>query len=138
MVNHSQQEKSDWGWNYVPKLYVGFASLKDRKKILKYIEHIFETLKPPLKSHLTMMFSYVQDGFWADHSCEKKIGYICKRKPLSEAPTEEETIDTGCQRVSEEKLLKLTRLLGRIKKMTPGWIWKETGKKEKWFLCCHH
>uniref|UniRef100_A0A8B9EC39 Macrophage mannose receptor 1 n=1 Tax=Anser cygnoides TaxID=8845 RepID=A0A8B9EC39_ANSCY len=39
-----------------------------------------------------------KDGFWADHSCEKKIGYICKRKPMSEAPTEEETIDTGCQR----------------------------------------
>ncbi|GAB0184743.1 macrophage mannose receptor 1 [Grus japonensis] len=39
-----------------------------------------------------------KDGFWADHSCEKKIGYICKRKPMSEAPTEEETIDMGCQR----------------------------------------
>lgn len=46
--------------------------------------------------------SYIQDGFWADHSCEKKIGYICKRKPMSEAPTEEETIDMGCQIVSEE------------------------------------
>lgn len=46
---------------------------------------------------------YVQDGFWADHSCEKKIGYICKRKPVSDAPTEEEAIDMGCQRVSEEK-----------------------------------
>ncbi|XP_054245985.1 macrophage mannose receptor 1-like [Indicator indicator] len=39
-----------------------------------------------------------KDGFWADHSCEKKIGYICKRKPLSEAPAEEEAADMGCQR----------------------------------------
>ncbi|OXB84688.1 UNVERIFIED_CONTAM: hypothetical protein H355_001165 [Colinus virginianus] len=39
-----------------------------------------------------------KDGYWADHSCEKKIGYICKRKPMSEAPAEEETIDMGCQR----------------------------------------
>ncbi|NXS54327.1 MRC1 protein, partial [Brachypteracias leptosomus] len=39
-----------------------------------------------------------KDGFWADHSCEKKIGYICKRKPMSEAPAEEEIIDMGCQR----------------------------------------
>lgn len=68
------------------------------------------------KSHLTVMFcSYVQDGFWADHSCEKKIGYICKRKPMSEAPTEEETIDMGCQRVSEEKA-DLNSLLGMIKR----------------------
>lgn len=49
-----------------------------------------------------MFRSSVQDGFWADHSCEKKIGYICKRKPMSEAPAEE-GIDVGCQRVSEEK-----------------------------------
>ncbi|XP_009079448.1 PREDICTED: macrophage mannose receptor 1-like, partial [Acanthisitta chloris] len=39
-----------------------------------------------------------ENGFWADRSCEKKIGYICKRKPMSDAPTEEETIDMGCQR----------------------------------------
>ncbi|KAM9024791.1 macrophage mannose receptor 1-like isoform 1-T1 [Ara ararauna] len=38
-----------------------------------------------------------KDGFWADHSCEKRIGYICKRKPMSEGPTEEEVIDMGCQ-----------------------------------------
>ncbi|KAJ7408292.1 Macrophage mannose receptor 1 [Pitangus sulphuratus] len=39
-----------------------------------------------------------KDGFWADHSCEKKIGYICKRKPMSDGPSEEESIDMGCQR----------------------------------------
>uniref|UniRef100_A0A8C4UK20 Mannose receptor C-type 1 n=1 Tax=Falco tinnunculus TaxID=100819 RepID=A0A8C4UK20_FALTI len=44
-----------------------------------------------------------KDGFWADRSCEKKIGYICKRKPMSEAPTEDETVDMGCQRVSDQK-----------------------------------
>uniref|UniRef100_A0A8B9GP43 Macrophage mannose receptor 1 n=1 Tax=Amazona collaria TaxID=241587 RepID=A0A8B9GP43_9PSIT len=38
-----------------------------------------------------------KDGFWADHSCEKRVGYICKRKPMSEGPTEEEVIDMGCQ-----------------------------------------
>lgn len=59
------------------------------------------------KSNLTVLLcSNVQDGFWADHSCEKKIGYICKRKPMSEAPTEEETIDTGCQRVSKGEVVR--------------------------------
>ncbi|XP_064018396.1 macrophage mannose receptor 1 isoform X1 [Pogoniulus pusillus] len=39
-----------------------------------------------------------KDGFWADHSCEKKTGYICKRKALAEVGVEEEPVDTGCQR----------------------------------------
>ncbi|CAM4522259.1 unnamed protein product [Caretta caretta] len=39
-----------------------------------------------------------QDGYWADHACEKKLAYICKRKPLAEASGEEEIIDPGCQR----------------------------------------
>lgn len=34
---------------------------------------------------------------------------------MSEAPTEEETIDMGCQRVSEEKA-DLNSLLGMIKR----------------------
>ncbi|XP_050795449.1 macrophage mannose receptor 1-like [Gopherus flavomarginatus] len=39
-----------------------------------------------------------QDGYWADHACEKKLAYICKRKPLAEASGEEEINDPGCQR----------------------------------------
>ncbi|XP_014457049.1 macrophage mannose receptor 1 isoform X1 [Alligator mississippiensis] len=39
-----------------------------------------------------------KDGYWADHACEKKLGYICKRKPLGEAPKEEEIVEEGCQR----------------------------------------
>ncbi|XP_067418418.1 macrophage mannose receptor 1-like [Emydura macquarii macquarii] len=39
-----------------------------------------------------------QDGYWADHPCEKKVGYLCKRKPLSQISQEMEIIDTGCQK----------------------------------------
>ncbi|KFV80640.1 Macrophage mannose receptor 1, partial [Struthio camelus australis] len=31
-----------------------------------------------------------EDGSWADSACEKKLGYICKRKPLAEEPGEAE------------------------------------------------
>ncbi|XP_044862469.1 macrophage mannose receptor 1-like [Mauremys mutica] len=39
-----------------------------------------------------------QDGYWADHLCEKKVGYICKRKPLSQVSQEMESTDAGCQK----------------------------------------
>ncbi|XP_019388002.1 PREDICTED: macrophage mannose receptor 1-like [Crocodylus porosus] len=39
-----------------------------------------------------------EDGYWADDDCEKKFGYICKRKPLAEEPGEAEIIDQGCQK----------------------------------------
>ncbi|KAM9163688.1 macrophage mannose receptor 1-like isoform 1-T1 [Pangshura tecta] len=39
-----------------------------------------------------------QDGYWAANVCEKKLGYICKRTPLPQAPREVEIIDPGCQR----------------------------------------
>ncbi|XP_062983516.1 macrophage mannose receptor 1-like [Elgaria multicarinata webbii] len=38
-----------------------------------------------------------KDGYWADQPCDGKFGYICKRKPLKEAPEEKETVDEGCQ-----------------------------------------
>ncbi|CAM5112433.1 unnamed protein product, partial [Natator depressus] len=39
-----------------------------------------------------------QDGYWAANLCERKLGYICKRTPLPQAPREVEIIDRGCQR----------------------------------------
>uniref|UniRef100_A0A8C8RNB2 Macrophage mannose receptor 1 n=1 Tax=Pelusios castaneus TaxID=367368 RepID=A0A8C8RNB2_9SAUR len=39
-----------------------------------------------------------QDGYWADHLCEKKVGYLCKRKPLSQENEEIESVDAGCQK----------------------------------------
>nr|XP_008161018.1 macrophage mannose receptor 1-like isoform X2 [Chrysemys picta bellii] len=39
-----------------------------------------------------------QDGYWADHLCEKKVGYICKRKPLSQVSQEMESTDAGCRK----------------------------------------
>uniref|UniRef100_H3APD1 Macrophage mannose receptor 1 n=1 Tax=Latimeria chalumnae TaxID=7897 RepID=H3APD1_LATCH len=37
-------------------------------------------------------------AYWADHICEKKHSYICKRKPLTIAPAEVETQEKGCKR----------------------------------------
>ncbi|XP_039915265.1 macrophage mannose receptor 1-like [Hirundo rustica] len=39
-----------------------------------------------------------QDGSWADSACERKFGYICKRKPLAEEPGEAEVTYPGCQK----------------------------------------
>uniref|UniRef100_A0A8C6YLE7 Macrophage mannose receptor 1-like n=1 Tax=Nothoprocta perdicaria TaxID=30464 RepID=A0A8C6YLE7_NOTPE len=39
-----------------------------------------------------------EDGFWADSVCEKKLGYICKRKPLAEESEEAEITYPGCQK----------------------------------------
>ncbi|XP_021244970.1 macrophage mannose receptor 1-like [Numida meleagris] len=39
-----------------------------------------------------------EDGFWADSSCETKLGYICKRKPLAEESGEAEVTYPGCQK----------------------------------------
>uniref|UniRef100_A0A8V0XRY1 Macrophage mannose receptor 1 n=1 Tax=Gallus gallus TaxID=9031 RepID=A0A8V0XRY1_CHICK len=39
-----------------------------------------------------------EDGFWADSTCERKLGYICKRKPLAEESGEAEVTYPGCQK----------------------------------------
>ncbi|XP_030908399.2 macrophage mannose receptor 1 [Melopsittacus undulatus] len=39
-----------------------------------------------------------EDGSWADSACEKKLGYVCKRKPLAEQAGEEEVTHPGCQK----------------------------------------
>uniref|UniRef100_A0A8D0GKN6 C-type lectin domain-containing protein n=1 Tax=Sphenodon punctatus TaxID=8508 RepID=A0A8D0GKN6_SPHPU len=39
-----------------------------------------------------------KDGFWADDDCDQKFSYICRRKPLAGAPTQDETIEPGCQK----------------------------------------
>ncbi|XP_074721575.1 macrophage mannose receptor 1-like [Strix uralensis] len=39
-----------------------------------------------------------QDGYWADYICEKKAGYICKRKPISQIAGEKEITDAGCKK----------------------------------------
>uniref|UniRef100_A0A803SZJ7 Mannose receptor C-type 1 n=1 Tax=Anolis carolinensis TaxID=28377 RepID=A0A803SZJ7_ANOCA len=39
-----------------------------------------------------------KDGYWADQQCDVKLGFICKRKPLKEAPEEQDKIEEGCQR----------------------------------------
>ncbi|XP_053119453.1 macrophage mannose receptor 1 isoform X2 [Hemicordylus capensis] len=39
-----------------------------------------------------------KDGYWSDQPCDMKLGYICKSKPLKEAPAETETVQEGCKR----------------------------------------
>uniref|UniRef100_A0A8C4W867 Mannose receptor C-type 1 n=1 Tax=Gopherus evgoodei TaxID=1825980 RepID=A0A8C4W867_9SAUR len=39
-----------------------------------------------------------EDGYWADDVCEKKLGYICKMKPLAEESEKVEVIIPGCQK----------------------------------------
>nr|XP_009671984.1 PREDICTED: macrophage mannose receptor 1-like [Struthio camelus australis] len=39
-----------------------------------------------------------QDGYWADYVCEKKAGYICKRKPIPQTAGEKESTDVGCKK----------------------------------------
>ncbi|XP_074013799.1 macrophage mannose receptor 1-like [Numenius arquata] len=39
-----------------------------------------------------------QYGYWADYVCEKKAGYICKRKPKSQTAGEKEITDAGCKK----------------------------------------
>ncbi|NXR67350.1 MRC1 protein, partial [Rhadina sibilatrix] len=39
-----------------------------------------------------------QNGYWADHICEKKAGYICKRKASSQIAGEKEITAAGCKK----------------------------------------
>ncbi|XP_031470280.1 macrophage mannose receptor 1-like [Phasianus colchicus] len=39
-----------------------------------------------------------QDGYFADSDCEKKAGYICKRKPIQQIAREKKNIDVGCKK----------------------------------------
>uniref|UniRef100_A0A8U7NHV1 Uncharacterized protein n=1 Tax=Corvus moneduloides TaxID=1196302 RepID=A0A8U7NHV1_CORMO len=39
-----------------------------------------------------------QNGYWADHICEKKTGYICKRKATSQIAGEKEITEAGCKK----------------------------------------
>ncbi|KFW86143.1 Macrophage mannose receptor 1, partial [Manacus vitellinus] len=39
-----------------------------------------------------------QDGYWADSVCEKRAGYICKRKAISKIANEKEITDAGCKK----------------------------------------
>ncbi|NXW69030.1 MRC1 protein, partial [Hirundo rustica] len=39
-----------------------------------------------------------QNGYWADHVCEKKAGYICKRKATSQIAGEKEITAAGCKK----------------------------------------
>uniref|UniRef100_A0A8C5J4F8 MRC1 protein n=1 Tax=Junco hyemalis TaxID=40217 RepID=A0A8C5J4F8_JUNHY len=39
-----------------------------------------------------------QNGYWADHVCEKKAGYICKRKATSQRAGEQESSLAGCKK----------------------------------------
>lgn len=45
-------------------------------------------------------FFLTQNGYWADHVCEKKAGYICKRKGTSKIAGEKEITAAGCKKVS--------------------------------------
>ncbi|KFP00022.1 Macrophage mannose receptor 1, partial [Calypte anna] len=38
-----------------------------------------------------------QDGYWATDVCDKHLGYICKKKPSSQASEKETIKDAGCQ-----------------------------------------
>ncbi|XP_054027247.1 macrophage mannose receptor 1 [Dryobates pubescens] len=39
-----------------------------------------------------------KDGYWADHGCEQKAGYICKKGPAAEMAGEKETSEEGCKK----------------------------------------
>ncbi|NXD18944.1 MRC1 protein, partial [Spelaeornis formosus] len=39
-----------------------------------------------------------QNGYWADHVCERKAGYICKRKATSQIAGEKEITAAGCKK----------------------------------------
>ncbi|NXR28021.1 MRC1 protein, partial [Cinclus mexicanus] len=39
-----------------------------------------------------------QNGYWADHVCEKKAGYVCKRKATSQIAGEKEITAEGCKK----------------------------------------
>ncbi|NXO00783.1 MRC1 protein, partial [Rhinopomastus cyanomelas] len=38
-----------------------------------------------------------QDGYWATDTCNKQLGYICKKKSLSQSSEKEPIKDPGCQ-----------------------------------------
>ncbi|KAJ1100755.1 hypothetical protein NDU88_005834 [Pleurodeles waltl] len=39
-----------------------------------------------------------EEGLWGDNVCEKKLGYICKRKPLAQESGQVDAADPGCDK----------------------------------------
>ncbi|KFU84339.1 Macrophage mannose receptor 1, partial [Chaetura pelagica] len=106
---HSLEEHSfmvSWlGYKPADKLWIG---LNDRK-VQMYFEWSDGTPVTYTKWHLgepsttsnrpeDCVLIKGQDGYWADYGCEKKAGYICKRKPVSQVAGETEITDAGCNK----------------------------------------
>lgn len=45
--------------------------------------------------------SFLQNGDWADRSCEEKHGFICMKQSTTERTGDEVDVDVGCKAVSE-------------------------------------
>lgn len=45
--------------------------------------------------------AFLQNGNWADRSCDEKHGFICMKKSAAESTGDEVDIDVGCKAVSE-------------------------------------
>ncbi|XP_027514430.1 macrophage mannose receptor 1-like [Corapipo altera] len=93
------------GYKPTDKLWIG---LNDRK-VQMYFEWTDGTPVTYTKWHLgepsttnnrpeDCVLIKGQDGYWADFFCEKKAGYICKRKAISKIASEKEITDAGCKK----------------------------------------
>uniref|UniRef100_A0A8C3XBH0 Mannose receptor C-type 1 n=1 Tax=Cyanoderma ruficeps TaxID=181631 RepID=A0A8C3XBH0_9PASS len=96
---------SQLGYKPTDKLWIG---LNDRK-VQMYFEWSDGTPVTYTKWHLgepsttnnspeDCVLIKGQNGYWADYVCEKKAGYICKRKGTSKIPAEKEITAAGCKK----------------------------------------
>uniref|UniRef100_A0A8C0V6F1 Macrophage mannose receptor 1-like n=1 Tax=Cyanistes caeruleus TaxID=156563 RepID=A0A8C0V6F1_CYACU len=96
---------SQLGYKPTDKLWIG---LNDRK-VQMYFEWSDGTPVTYTKWHLGQpsttnnrpedcVLIKGQNGYWADHICDRKAGYICKRKATSQIAGEKEITVTGCKK----------------------------------------
>lgn len=65
----------------------------------KYLHFIHSAIQSTNLQVFTA-FLILQNGNWADQSCDEQHGYICMKQSSTESTGDEINIDSGCNAVS--------------------------------------
>lgn len=58
------------------------------------------------------MLFFLQNGNWADRTCDEKHGFICMKQSTTESTGDEVNQDIGCKAVSEVYIQSMNKVPG--------------------------